>query len=415
MHVIRWILGVCVLLFAFFGLLGTWLDRRRRRKGRQYALAIVLMLIGFAIVPVRSNDTLATTAPAHAQAAASNHTAASSAASAAGSGSGHAAAAAGTTQNAAQRDAATANATTAARTVTAGSTNDTIRPTGTLIPVVVSKETDGDTIHVRMGGKDYTVRMLLIDTPEDVKPDTPVEPYSLEAAAYARQVLPVGKHIYIQEGKPGATTDKYGRLLAYVFVTKTDMYNEDVVRKGLARVAYVEPPNTDYLPQLDAAQAYAKSHHLDIWSIPGYVTPTGYSVSVALKWDAAHHYGQSSSTTGGSGSASSSSSTAHSGGSSARQATASNTAALKVVASQLTVAPDNDASVTIQTSPGTAGKIEVDYKSGPSHAHGLEPETANSQGRITWRWLVGSNTTPGTWPVHITAGGHSITVYLHVT
>ncbi|GEO26065.1 hypothetical protein AAC03nite_18500 [Alicyclobacillus acidoterrestris] len=154
-----------------------------------------------------------------------------------------------------------------------------------LVPVVVTKVTDGDTIHVRMpDGEDKTIRMLLIDTPEDVKPNTPVEPFALDAAAFARQALPVGKQIYIEEGKPGHTTDKYGRLLAYVYITKTDMYNEDVVRKGLARVAYVYPPNTDHLAELEADQSYAKAHHLGIWTIPGYVTSKGYDLQAAKKW-----------------------------------------------------------------------------------------------------------------------------------
>ncbi|EPZ43070.1 thermonuclease family protein [Alicyclobacillus acidoterrestris] len=160
---------------------------------------------------------------------------------------------------------------------------------GNLVPVVVTKVTDGDTIHVRMpDGEDKTIRMLLIDTPEDVKPNTPVEPFALDAAAFARQELPVGKQIYIEEGKPGYTTDKYGRLLAYVYITKTDMYNEDVVRKGLARVAYIYPPNTDHLAELEADQSYAKAHHLGIWTIPGYVTSKGYDLDAAKKWQGAN-------------------------------------------------------------------------------------------------------------------------------
>lgn len=274
-----------------------------------------------------------------------------------------------------------------------------------LIPVVVSKNTDGDTIHVTMpNGQDETIRMLLIDTPEDVDPEKPVEPFALQASAYARKVLPVGKQIYIQEGKPGYTTDKYGRLLAYVFITPHDMYNEDVVRIGLARVAYIYPPNTDYLSTLQADQSYAESHYLDIWSIPSYVTPDGYSLSVACPWAAQHGY----STTGCPSTAGTTSSVPNQTG------TSSASSGITIVKSNLNVTPGEYASITIHTAPGASGSIEVDYKSGPSHAQGLYPQTADRNGDITWTWDVGRHTTPGSWPVVITAGGKTIRTYVHV-
>lgn len=263
----------------------------------------------------------------------------------------------------------------------------------TLAPVVVSKETDGDTIHVTMpNGQDETIRMLLIDTPEDVKPGTPVEPFSLQAAAFARKELPVGKHIFIEEGKPGYARDKYGRLLAFVYVTKTDMYNEDVVKKGLARVAYIYPPNTPYLSVLEKDQAYAKSHHLGIWTIPKYVTPNGYNMNAVKK-----------------GSAGSSKTTASSSKSSGASG-----AGLSIVSFTQHVYPGDAATLDIHTKPGTQASIEVAYKSGPSHAQGLYPQTADSQGDVTWKWMVGPMTTPGNWPVIVTAGGKTLQTTLDV-
>lgn len=157
-----------------------------------------------------------------------------------------------------------------------------------LVPAVVSKNVDGDTIHVNLRGKDEQIRMLLIDTPEDVHPSKPVEPYGREAASYAEKKLPVGKHIYIKEGIE--KRDKYDRLLAYVFISPSDMYNYDVVKKGLARVGYVYN-DTTYLSKLRAAQDYAKSHRLGIWSIPNYVDAAHdtYNLQIACDWAAKHH------------------------------------------------------------------------------------------------------------------------------
>jgi len=60
-----------------------------------------------------------------------------------------------------------------------------------------------------------------------------------------------------------------------------------------------------------------------------------------------------------------------------------------------------DATIQIQTSPGARCSITVTYKSGPSKAKGLSPQPADGRGRVAWRWRVGSNTTPGRWPIVI--------------
>ncbi|WEG12230.1 thermonuclease family protein [Pullulanibacillus sp. KACC 23026] len=272
-----------------------------------------------------------------------------------------------------------------------GTTNNVANASTKLVPAVVSKNVDGDTIHVKINGKDQTVRMLLIDTPEDVDPQAPVEPYSYTAASYAKKRLPVGKHIYLQEGKKGYTKDKYGRLLAYVYRTKTDMYNYDVVKKGYARVAYIYPPNTDHLSTLQSAQSYAKSHKLGIWSLKGYVTSSGYSHSISCSYAAKNHYSTRTCTPSSSSSSKSSASSSTS-----------------VTGTTLNVKHGQYASVTVKTKHGAKGTIEVDYKSGPSHASGLGAKTANSSGMISWKWRVGTNTTPGKYPVIIRVNGSTI-------
>ena len=75
------------------------------------------------------------------------------------------------------------------------------------------------------------------------------------------------------------------------------------------------------------------------------------------------------------------------------------------------IAPGGQASLTIKTTPGAACTITVYYKSGPSQAQGLGPQTANSEGNVTWSWKVGTRTTPGTWHVVVTAdiNGQTIT------
>jgi hypothetical protein len=63
------------------------------------------------------------------------------------------------------------------------------------------------------------------------------------------------------------------------------------------------------------------------------------------------------------------------------------------------VAPFSDATLEAKTLPGASCAISVLYKSGPSRARGLVAQEAGGDGRVRWTWRVGSNTTPGTWPI----------------
>jgi micrococcal nuclease len=69
----------------------------------------------------------------------------------------------------------------------------------------------------------------------------------------------------------------------------------------------------------------------------------------------------------------------------------------------------------VKTSPNTGCSIQVVYKSGPSHAQGLEAKTSDGAGNVSWTWIVGSNTTPGQWPIYVTCGSTSGPTYITVT
>lgn len=73
------------------------------------------------------------------------------------------------------------------------------------------------------------------------------------------------------------------------------------------------------------------------------------------------------------------------------------------------------ASVKALIEPGTEAKLTVYYKSGVSKAKYLGTATAGNDGIVEWEWLVGGNTTPGTWTLEIeTEGGLKTTVQFNV-
>lgn len=85
---------------------------------------------------------------------------------------------------------------------------------------------------------------------------------------------------------------------------------------------------------------------------------------------------------------------------------------IRVVSLTSPVSPGDDASITIQTAPNASCSITVIYKSGPSRARGLFPQSADRRGTVTWTWRVGTRTTPGRWRIVVTcaAGGRQGTL-----
>ena len=129
----------------------------------------------------------------------------------------------------------------------------------------VTRVIDGDTIEVNYNGRSEDVRLLLIDTPETVHPSKPVEPFGKRASNFLKESL-TGEKARIKVGSE--ERDKYGRLLAYVFIDGTTI-QETLLKKGLARTAYLY----NDLTMLDAfhkVQSAPKANGVGVWSIPGY-------------------------------------------------------------------------------------------------------------------------------------------------
>ena len=113
---------------------------------------------------------------------------------------------------------------------------------------------DGDTIIIE---GNYRVRYIGIDTPE-LRPA--LEAYGLEAWQANRELV---QNRTIRLERDVSETDRYGRLLRYVYVDDV-FVNAELVRLGLAEaVAY--PPDTRYQDYFEELEAAARKAGLGIW------------------------------------------------------------------------------------------------------------------------------------------------------
>jgi micrococcal nuclease len=134
----------------------------------------------------------------------------------------------------------------------------------------VIRVVDGDTIEARIGDRVEDVRLIGVDTPETVKPDTPVQCFGERASHFTKRRL-TGRRVGLVFGVE--RRDIYGRLLAYVYLANRTLYvpqdvqspqrrqlfNAILVRRGLARSLTI-PPNDRFAPlfrrlELTAARA----------------------------------------------------------------------------------------------------------------------------------------------------------------
>ncbi|HBV23831.1 MAG TPA: hypothetical protein DEB42_08625 [Jeotgalicoccus sp.] len=142
-----------------------------------------------------------------------------------------------------------------------------------LTAVELYRVVDGDTVHVIDSDNNMLkLRLLLIDTPETVHPNKPVEAFGPEASARMTELMNSAEELHIEYDK-GAETDHYGRHLVYLYADGVSVHKV-MLEEGLARVGYIYEQQR-YLADFREKEQYAKNNQLGIWSIPGYVNEAG--------------------------------------------------------------------------------------------------------------------------------------------
>jgi micrococcal nuclease len=122
----------------------------------------------------------------------------------------------------------------------------------------VTQVVDGDTIKLENG---ETVRSIGIDTPETVDPRRPVGCFGKEASAKNKELV-LGKEVRLV--KDVSDTDKYDRLLRYVYVGDV-FVNEYLVREGFARASSY-PPDVKYQELFRDAEREAREAKRGLWA-----------------------------------------------------------------------------------------------------------------------------------------------------
>lgn len=135
----------------------------------------------------------------------------------------------------------------------------------TLERAEVVRVVDGDTVIVRLDGREERLRYIGIDAPESVNPDAPVECFGPEASDENRRLVD-GKTVYLEPDVEDR--DRFGRLLRYVYLSP-DADDDDFVNLLLVAGGYAEagnyPPNERHSDALFAAEREARESNRGLW------------------------------------------------------------------------------------------------------------------------------------------------------
>lgn len=151
---------------------------------------------------------------------------------------------------------------------------------GLLLPrpaeqAVVIRVVDGDTLKVAYQGRPVSVRLIGIDTPESrenvkARRDAGRSRKRLEvvlllgrrAHHFVRGLIKPGERIRLEFD--AERRDRYGRLLAYVYLPDGRMLNEVIVRSGFAQ-PMTYPPNVRYRNLFSEAYREARAEGRGLW------------------------------------------------------------------------------------------------------------------------------------------------------
>jgi micrococcal nuclease len=130
----------------------------------------------------------------------------------------------------------------------------------------VVRAVDGDTLEVAVdGGATETVRLIGVDTPETVKPDTPVQCFGPRASAFEHRTVE-GRRVRLLTGVE--PRDIYGRLLAYAWVEgprQKRFLEVELLRRGLARTLTFHP-NDRFADRFEKLEQEAAEAGKGLWN-----------------------------------------------------------------------------------------------------------------------------------------------------
>jgi micrococcal nuclease len=135
-------------------------------------------------------------------------------------------------------------------------------PPSDAVRAAVQRVTDGDTFVATVKGRRERIRVIGVDTPESVAPNRPDEPFGEESSDFATHYLS-GETVHLAgDAEP---RDRYGRMLAYVWLADGTFWNALLAAEGYAQQLTI-PPNVTYAGLFRRLVSEARNENRGLWA-----------------------------------------------------------------------------------------------------------------------------------------------------
>lgn len=143
----------------------------------------------------------------------------------------------------------------------------------------VVKVIDGDTLQVKIDTVVQTIRLIGVDTPETVDPRKSVQCFGKEASNKAKELL-TGKQVSLENDSTQGNTDKYNRLLRYVYLEDGTLVNKYLIHEGYGFEYTYQSNPYNYQLDFKNAQKYAEENKKGLWADGACATATAQPTAV---------------------------------------------------------------------------------------------------------------------------------------
>jgi len=121
---------------------------------------------------------------------------------------------------------------------------------------------DGDTFRINFNQRERRLRLLGVDSPEIGDPAEEMDLWARLARRFSIYYL-LREQVRLTYEKE--KEDRYGRLLAYVWIRKNILFNELIIREGLARYFETSSLSSTMKARLEQAEREARQKKKGMW------------------------------------------------------------------------------------------------------------------------------------------------------
>ena len=132
-------------------------------------------------------------------------------------------------------------------------------------PYDVIRAIDGDTLLLDVDGKETRVRLIGVNTPESISPDTSKNSEQGKTASnFTKALFETVKTVYLEYDVQ--REDDYGRTLAYVYLDSgKTMLQDELLKAGMARTMTIQP-NSKYANHFYNLMVKAREEKVGFWA-----------------------------------------------------------------------------------------------------------------------------------------------------